>query len=278
MRNLKYVQLFENWKQSGGDDYKYFDNITYETASNILNQSHKKEKATEEEIKKIEEALKKYLRTDILKFKLEYLSDKERIIFGEKYPAREGFYIRMENRDSLSETMYFYFEKFEDNQYFFTFTLFPLPDYTNPLGLVINGRFGFLVYGLDKLDVWAKEASPINDRLETYQCLSLDINKIKDRFNTYGELKVYTEGLKSDVITKIKQMYPSIENTTSDEIYLFKDNKHWGTIKIMLKSNLHVTSVEDLRMLLELAPKTTIYGIDSNGNDISSYSKGFKTI
>ena len=69
---MKYLKLFENWNETQGDGFKYYDDDTLETAEEILRSGFKKVKITSEEIKQIEEALKKYLKADILKIKVQY--------------------------------------------------------------------------------------------------------------------------------------------------------------------------------------------------------------
>ena len=67
---MKYLKLFENWNETQGDGFKYYDDKTLESAEEILRDNFKKVELTSEEIKQIEEALKKYLKSDILKLKL----------------------------------------------------------------------------------------------------------------------------------------------------------------------------------------------------------------
>ena len=55
---MKYLKLFENWNETQGDGFKYYDDDTLETAEEILRSGFKQVKITSEEIKQIEEALK----------------------------------------------------------------------------------------------------------------------------------------------------------------------------------------------------------------------------
>jgi hypothetical protein len=254
---MKYIKLFENWNEPVGDGFKYFDDKTFATAEQILKNGFKQLELTDEEVKKIEEALKKYLKADILKIKLEY-----------KKPFVDGDFGKIPNRWKIkptsvvgpydlgyySSSMSCWVEKFEEDQYLLKMVCLPVPKDKYELGLAIYDQFGYIINGLENLDSWVK-SSPIDTKIEAYKCLGSKYLKIKDRLNwRYGELKVYTGGLSMDLVNKILDNYSFIQDFSrynkGNTIYLFNDDhQQFAILERSLRSNLHVADVKDLEMI-----------------------------
>ena len=253
---MKYLKLFENWNETQGDGFKYYDDDTLETAEEIHRSGFKQVKITKEEIQQIEEALKKYLKADILKIKVQYDP------YGNKAQnsdARDWWEIKPTSVVGPYDLGYYssniscWVEKFEEDQYLLKLVCLPVPKDKYELGLAIYDRFGYIINGLDNLDSWAK-SSPIDTKIEAYKCLGSKYLRIKDRLNRYGELKVYTGGLSTDLVNKILDNYSFIQDysryNNGNTIYLFNDDhQQFGIIERMLHSNLHVADVKDLEMV-----------------------------
>jgi hypothetical protein len=252
---MKYLKLFENWNETQGNGFKYYDVKTLESAEETLRDNFKRVKITTEEIKQIEEALKKYLKADILKLNLEYDP------YGNKAKGNEDDWWQIKPTSVVgpydlgyySSKMSCWVEKFEDDQYLLTLICIPVPKDKHKLGLAIYDKFGYIINGLDNLDSWIK-SSPIDTKIEAYKCLGSKYLRIKDRINTRGELKVYTGDLSMDLFNKILDNYSFIQdfsrNSNGNKIYLFgDDHQQFGIIQKSLRTNLHVEDVKDLEMI-----------------------------
>jgi hypothetical protein len=248
---MKYLKLFENWNETQGDGFKYYDDKTFESAEEILRDNFKKVKITAEEIKQIEEALKKYLKADILKLNLKYDPYKKYSKSAKSDSDPDWWQIKPTSSTMFlgpySNNISCWVEKFEEDQYLLKLISLPVPKDKYKLGLDIQDRFGYLINGLENLDSWVK-SSPVDTKIEAYKCLGSKYLEIPDRINIHGELKVYTGGLSMDLVNKILDNYSFIQD--GDRIYLFKDDyQQFGTIERMLHSTLHVADVKDLEMV-----------------------------
>jgi len=252
---MKYLKLFENWDETRGDGFKYYDDKTLESAEEILRDNFKRVKITVEEIKQIEEALKKYLKADILKLNLKYDP------YGNKATGDEDDWWQIKPTSVVgpfdlgyySSNISCWVEKFEEDQYLLKIICLPVPKDKYELGLAIHDRFGYIINGLQNLDSWAK-ASPIDTKIEAYKCLGSKYLEKRDRINIHGELKVYTGKLSMDIINKILDSYSFIQDfsrhNNGNTIYLFNDDhQQFGIMERMLHTNLHVADVKDLEMM-----------------------------
>lgn len=250
---MKYIKLFENWNETQGDGFKYYDEKTLEIAEEILTSGFKKVKITKEEIQQIEEALKKYLKADILKIKVQYCPYGNKTQDSDKdwWQIRPTSVVGPYDLGHYSNNITCWVEKFEEDQYLLKILCLPVPNDKYELGLAIYDRFGYIINGLDNLDSWAK-TSPIDTKIEAYKCLGSKYLEIKDRINIHGELKVYTGGgLSMDLINKILDNYSFIQDFSryhkGTTIYLFNDDhQQFGIIE---SRTLHVADVKDLEMV-----------------------------
>lgn len=251
MKKLKYVKLFENWTQEQGNGFTYYDSKKFELAKEKLSSSSEKVKMNSDEVKQIEEAIKKYLKTDILKINLKYDPYNNKTEdWWQVIPASDNRVWRPHTNEINC-----WVEKFEGDQYLVKFVKLPVPSDKYKLGLVKYDPFGYVINGLEHLDSWVK-ASPIDTGIEAYKCLASGVLRIKDRINTNGELKVYTGGLSPDLVNKILENYSSIQDFSQyhngKKIYLFgDDHQQFGIIEKSLHTNLHVRDEKDLEMLKE---------------------------
>jgi len=287
---MKYLKLFENWNKSQGDGFHfYYDSTTLEFAEDILRFSFKPVELSSEEIKKFEEALKKYLKADISELKLE----EDRYKGGNKYSWQIiptsgvgsydlGHFSRaMKSRNYM---MSCWLEKFEDEQYLLKLECIPVPKDEYKLGLVIHNRFGYIINGLDNLDLWVK-ASPIDTKIEAYKCLGSKYFQIYRLFSgRWGQLKLYAplggmefnsdtwniiQTAKSrdnkgiEKLNKILENYSFIQDYDGKNNYLFgNDHQQLGIIEDL---TLRVADVKDIEMVSE---KT---GIPMDDFDIYKY-------